>query len=61
MGFYETALHLAIEKQNMKIIKILLSSEKIDYNIPNSINPINFMMLYLKLNGFDYLFMENTN
>lgn len=30
--FYKTALHFAIEEKNIKMVKILLSSEKIDVN-----------------------------
>ena len=33
--FYKTALYLAIEKENLEIIKLLLMNEKIDINILN--------------------------
>ena len=32
---YKTALYLAVEKKNLKIIKLLLSNDKIDVNIIN--------------------------
>lgn len=35
--FYETALHMAIKRNNIEIIQILLEHEKIDINIKNSI------------------------
>ena len=30
--FHKTALHLAIEKQNTEIVKLLLENEKLDIN-----------------------------
>lgn len=35
MGFYTTALYSAVEKGNKEIIKLLLTSEKLDVNILN--------------------------
>ena len=32
--FYKTALYLAIEKENIEIIKLLLTRDNIDVNIP---------------------------
>ena len=32
--FYKTALYLAVEKENIEIIKLLLSNDIIDVNIP---------------------------
>ena len=32
--FHQTALYLAVEKENIEIIKLLLNTEKIDINIP---------------------------
>lgn len=32
-GFYETALHAAIENKNIDIVKILLENPKIDVNV----------------------------
>ena len=31
---YKGALHIAVEKENIEIIKLLLSNEKLDINIP---------------------------
>ena len=42
---YETALHIAVEKENIEIIKLLLSKENIDINlikISNIIIQYNF-------------------
>ena len=33
--FDKTALYLAIEKENIEIVKLLLSNEKVDINIIN--------------------------
>ena len=33
--FYQTALYLAIEKENIEIIKMLLLNEKLDINAIN--------------------------
>ena len=35
---YKTALYLAVEKENVEIIKLLLSNNKIDVNIPYILN-----------------------
>ena len=35
MIFYITALYLAVEKENIEIVKLLLSKDKIDINIHN--------------------------
>ena len=32
---YKTALYLAVEKENIEIIKLLLSNDKLDINILN--------------------------
>lgn len=32
--FYYSALHIAVNNNNMKMVKILLSNTKIDVNIP---------------------------
>ena len=40
--FDKTALYLAIEKENIEIVKLLLSNEKIDVNIINI-----FIFIYL--------------
>lgn len=34
MFFYKTAFYVAVEKENIDIIKLLLSNDKIDVNIP---------------------------
>ena len=33
--FYKTAFYLAVEKENLEIIKLLLTNDKIDINIIN--------------------------
>ena len=33
--FYKTALYLAVEKENLEIVKVLLTNDKIDINIIN--------------------------
>lgn len=33
--FYKTPLFVAIEKENIGIVSLLLSNDKIDINIPN--------------------------
>lgn len=35
MYFYGTALNFAIQKENIEIIKLLLSNENINPNLPN--------------------------
>lgn len=40
--FYKTAFYTAVEKGNIEMIKILLSSDKIDANILNILNAILF-------------------
>ena len=32
--FYKTALYIAVEKENIEIIKLFLISSKLDINIP---------------------------
>ena len=32
---YKTALYLAVEKENLEIIKVLLANDKIGINAPN--------------------------
>ena len=45
----KTALYLAIEKENIEIIKLLLSNGKIDVNAPNIINLfyMKFKIIYI--------------
>ena len=38
MIFYITALFFAIEKNNVEIVKLLLSNNKIDVNVINILN-----------------------
>ena len=40
---YKTALYLAVEKENVDIIKLLLSNDKIDINILNIL-----LLFYIK-------------
>ena len=35
--FYKTALHMAVEKENIEIIELLLSNPNIDINIKDKI------------------------
>ena len=35
MKFYKTALYLAVEKENIEIVKLLLTNDKLDINILN--------------------------
>ena len=36
--FYKTALFLAVEKENIEIVKLLLTNDKLDINIINILN-----------------------
>ena len=45
--FHKTALYLAVEKENIKIIKLLLSNNKIDVNIINKSNKDEKSALHL--------------
>lgn len=50
--FQKTALHIAVEKENVEIIQLLLSCGKIDVNIANKIfisNSIKFHLIYLMI------------
>ena len=38
MIFYKTALYLAVEKENIEIVKLLLTNDKLDINIINILN-----------------------
>ena len=38
MLFYKTALYLAVEKENIEIVKLLLMNDKLDINIINILN-----------------------
>ena len=48
--FYYAALLLAAEKDNYKIVKLLLSNSNINVNIQNILN--NIFLLYSKSNTF---------
>ena len=38
MIYYKTALYLAIEKENIEIVKLLLTNDKLDINVINILN-----------------------
>lgn len=40
--FYNAAIHLAISKGNIDIIKLLLKNEKLNVNLKNKIHTINY-------------------
>ena len=46
---YETALYLAIEKENIEIVKLLLTNDKIDVNILNIL-----FLFYYKIQNYFY-------
>ena len=46
--FYKTALHIAVEKENVEIVQLLLSHDKIDINIQY----ISYNKIYEILNKF---------
>ena len=41
--FYETALYLAVDNENIEIIKLLLNNDKLD---PNALSVFNFNFFY---------------
>ena len=49
---YKTALYLAIEKENLDIIKLLLSNDKIDVNI---LSILNFLYIKFKIIRFNFI------
>lgn len=44
--FYKTALNLAIEKDNLDIVKLLIESENIDVNMKSIITQILFFISF---------------
>ena len=42
---YKTALYLAVEKENIEIIKLLLKNDKLDINIINILKILNLILL----------------
>lgn len=44
----KTAFYLAVEKENLDIIKLLLSYDKIDINIPHVFNKTSFIILQIE-------------
>ena len=40
--FYKTALYLAVEKENVEIIKLLLTNDKLDINLKHILNIFNY-------------------
>lgn len=52
-SFHQTALHIAVEKENIPIIKLLLSKQDININIKNGIFfDCLLMILLLYMNDF---------
>lgn len=49
--FYKTALFLAVEKENVKLVKYLLMNDNIDFNIIN-ISSL-FFLIELKITYFN--------
>ena len=50
--FYRTILYLAIEKENVEIVKLLLSNDKIDANIPYI---FGFFYIKFKIISLNYI------
>ena len=48
---YKTALYLAVEKENIEIIKLLLNNDELDINLLNILNIfyIKFKILYFNI------------
>ena len=42
-AIYNTALHMAVKKERIEIIKLLLSNDKIDVNFQGIFNIFNFI------------------
>ena len=49
---YHTALYLAVEKENLEIIKLLLTNDNIDINILNIF--INILIIFI-IKYFNYI------
>ena len=49
---YKTALYLAVEKENIEIVKLLLTNDKLDMNI---INILNLFFIKLKMIFFNFI------
>ena len=48
--FYKTALHIAVEKENIEIIKLLLTNDQIDVN---TLNILKYYFIKFKIKGFN--------
>lgn len=48
LNIHKTALYIAIENENIEIIKSLLANDKINVNIPYLINTKIFLLDYKK-------------
>ena len=61
MIFYKTALYLAVEKENIEIVKLLLTNDKLDINI---INILNIFFIKFKIISFNeiqnHIFQYNS-
>lgn len=45
MFFYKTALHIAIQNENEKIVKLLLSCDKTDVNLKKVLKKLCFNII----------------
>lgn len=60
MQFYKTAMYLAVEKRNIKIVEYCLNNEKIDPNIMNVLFSqfiIKFKNHVFKFHSKSYVFL----
>lgn len=53
IDFNKTAFYLTVEKGNIEIIKLLLSYDKVDINIPYILNKIILIQFCIKF--FNYI------
>ena len=59
MIFYKTALYLAVEKENIEIVKLLLTNDKLDINLLNILlliilyNSKLFLLITFKILSFN--------
>ena len=50
--FYKTAFNLAVEKENIEIVKLFMTNDKLDINI---INILNIFFIKFKIISFNYI------
>ena len=53
MMFYKTALHIAVENENVEIVKLLLNSPSIDVNSTEISNKI-YLFIKFRINFFTH-------